>query len=106
MIAKKYLIENYDCSEYLSAFEDSYLLNLLQILPYKDIVTHPITQHLTIGYIGKDKLEVCYQFQKSGIWAFYPTTQEYEKLSSSIQELIDTWQMGKIVLQSKKISNE
>lgn len=91
MIAKKYLIENYDCSEYLGHYENDYLLNnsLLSILPYKDVCIHPICQHLIIGYMGEDKLELCYQFQTQGLWIFYPDKKHYKQIDSSLREFID-----------------
>lgn len=96
MIAKKYLIENYDCSEYLAHYENGCVIdNCLQlILPYKDISIHPTHQHLTIGYIDKSELEVCYQFQTPGIWIFYPGEKRYKQINTSLYEFISDYKNG------------
>lgn len=96
MIAKKYLVENYDCSEYLIDYENGCLINksLQLILHYRDISIHPIYQHLIIGYLGTDMLELCYQFQTQGIWIFYPGDKRYQQINSSLREFIDNYRNG------------
>ncbi|MDD1795776.1 hypothetical protein LRP50_21890 [Enterovibrio sp. ZSDZ42] len=94
MIAKKYLSENYDCNGYLSKYEDGYYSResyLQLVLPVSEASINSVHQHLIIGHAGADGVEFCFRFQKTGIWAFYPIENRFEKIANNIEQLIEGW---------------
>lgn len=94
MIAKKFLSENYDCNGYLSKYEDGYYHDesfLQLVLPVSEASINPDHQHLVIGHAGSDGVEFCFRFQKTGIWAFYPSEGKYQKVAANIEQLIESW---------------
>jgi hypothetical protein len=88
VVAKKYLSENYECSEYLSKYEDGYYHNesyLQVVLPVAEASIDSTHNHLVIGHAGTDGIEFCYRIHEPGIWAFYPAESRFQKLAESIE---------------------
>ena len=99
MIAKKYLSENYDCSEYLSKYEDGFYDDesyLQLVLPVTEASIDSTHQHLVIGYAGADGIVFCFRIHKSSVWAFYPIDAKFRKVASSVSELVEGWCSGTI----------
>lgn len=98
-IPKKY--QNYNCSEY---FESEVYRNgvfnlecqLYVVYPEKEVNINHEEKHMAIGSSGADGIEFCYRENKDDIWAYYPIENEYEKVSSSLNELIEGWSSGDI----------
>ena len=93
MIAKKYLVENYDCSEYLSEYENGYLQ---LVIPVSEASIDAKHHHLVFSHTDTNGIEFCFRIHKPGIWAFYPIEASYIKVAASIDQLIDGWHNGTI----------
>lgn len=101
MIAKKYLSENYDCTGYLSKYENGYYQEdafLQLILPCAEAYINNDDNRLVIGRPGVDGIEFCYRMHNSGIWAFYPIGGEFVKKADTIDQLVQGWLDGSIVV--------
>ncbi|MCL1140009.1 hypothetical protein [Shewanella pneumatophori] len=99
VISKKCLSESFGCNEYLSEFEGGYFHEdscLQLILPLSMATVNPEFQHLVIGHAGTDGIEFCYRAHFPDIWAFYPSESAYQKVASSIGQLIQGWVNGSI----------
>ncbi len=99
MIAKKYLIENYDCADYFSVYEDGYHDDpscLQLVLPVSEVSIDPKHHHLVIGHAGADGIEFCFRIHKAGVWAFYPIEERFQKVATGISQLIEGWRNGTI----------
>jgi hypothetical protein len=99
VIAKKYLVENYDCLELISKYEEGYYdrQSFLQlVVPIAEVSIDKNHHHLVTGHAGTDGIEFCLRIHNQGVWVFYPIETRFHKVSDSISQLITGWTNGSI----------
>lgn len=71
---------------------------LMLIEPVPGIEKHSDIGFLQIGRPGVDGIGFGYRKGLSGIWAYYPVDDEFSFLCSSVGELVEGWQSGRITV--------
>ena len=66
--------------------------------PAAELVEHPVLDFLAVGRPGVDGIEWGYRRNEAGLWAYYPITDEFEYLASTVAELFEGWYAGRITV--------
>ena len=70
------------------------------VLPISKIKTDEFNRWYIIGYPGVDGIEfrVKENVQENIVYAYYPIDDEHVKIAGSVEQLIEKWKDGNIVL--------
>ena len=95
--------QSYECTAYFESerftrgFYDE-AAHLHTFYPAAELVEHPALGFLAIGRPGVGGIEWGYRRGQTGLWAYYPTTGEFEHLAPTVAELFEGWYAGRITV--------
>lgn len=93
--------ERFRCSDYLQSpyardgrWDEGAQLWLIE--PVSRVAEHPGIDLLQIGRPGVDGIGFGYRAGFDGLWVYYPAFGEFERVASTVSELVEGWERGSI----------